>query len=338
MTESSLDPIHNNQQELGSGNSDRLIVNQPIRRFAFRGKLPDIDDRKPRRRRKSPEPEIPRVKSDAELREEAAWKQVEEIGKPVILDDCLLVPNGMSALEAIEFLPDGVREQTEEAWNAKLTEVYRIFLEGAERQLREKAEKDGKLEWYDSLPWAARAALKESVVRQQLGYPEVPLEELIRQYQKPLDGVETELQRKKRSKRTPQKAKIEPPYRLTANSDANQQASERASGPMPSTLEANRVSSDSATSLTQTGPVTNGNRSETTIPVTVAEEQTNAALQWNREHHPFLLKRLDQIWAYFDAEEQQAVEALLNRRIRKEEIEQIDEIVKGVEWVRRLEK
>lgn len=62
------------------------------------------------------------------------------------------------------------------------------------------------------------------------------------------------------------------------------------------------------------------------------------AIEWNQEHHRFLLKRIAQIWGYLNTEEQQAVQEILNRPISRQDIDQIDEIVKGVEWVRRLQK
>lgn len=100
---------------------------------------------------------------------------------------------------------------------------------------------------------------------------------------------------------------------------------------------ANVVSQDLTTRIVQTSSGSVSSQPETAIPGELAKKEPNAALNWNREHHRFSLTRLNQIWRYLDSEEQQVIKALLHRKIGKEEIEQIDEIVKGVEWVRRLE-
>lgn len=52
------------------------------------------------------------ILTEDELREQAAWKQVEETGEPVQFEDTLLIPEGMSFWEAVEFLPDGIGKQT----------------------------------------------------------------------------------------------------------------------------------------------------------------------------------------------------------------------------------
>lgn len=324
-----------------SSNEDRIskapnapTTNRSITRFAARFNLPDVDERKPRRRRAMPGPETPRVKSEKELREDAAWKRVEETGKPVVLDDCLLLPNGMSVSEAIQFLPDDVRERTEEAWDAKLSQVYQILIDGAEEQIRKKVEEDGKLAWYNALPWAARASFIESVVRRQMGWPEVSFEELLERYDKPHDTVQAK--RKKKAQYNEKRSMVAHPSVGTANRGADRDISEGASNSTPPTDDPNRTRVRGTTPARQPAARTSLVLSKTAISSAAAEG--DITLQWNREHHRFLLKRLDQIWGYLDAEEQEAVQHLLKRKIGKEEIEQIDEIVKGVEWVRRLEK
>ncbi len=50
-----------------------------------------------------------------------------------------------------------------------------------------------------------------------------------------------------------------------------------------------------------------------------------------------MLKRIDQLWEYLNDEEQQLILDLLNQRIRRAEADQADEIIRGCEWVRKIE-
>jgi hypothetical protein len=90
---------------------------------------------KARRRRSSPEPEMPRVKSEAELREEAAWTRVEQTGKPLVLDGCLLLPKGMSIWQALDFLPDGTRERTEATLDAQMSHAWQVIFNRTEKDV-----------------------------------------------------------------------------------------------------------------------------------------------------------------------------------------------------------
>lgn len=103
-------------------------------------------------------------------------------------------------------------------------------------------------------------------------------------------------------------------------------------------MDSNELTRQNITSLSQPPPEASGNAPERTPSQTQTTPSLATELEWNREHYRFLLRRLDQIWGYLDGEEQKAVQEILNRPIGKEEIDQIDEIVKGVEWVRRLQK
>lgn len=151
-----------------------------ITHVAARLKLPETPRRKPRRQ--SPSAEAPaRAKSEEELRAAAAWKQVEETGKPVVLEDTLLLPDGMNVTQAIQYLEANLREETAGAWGRQFSAVWGYIIKSTAEQIRQKAEEDGKLEYYNSLPPYARTALLESLIRQQWGYPEIPFEQLLEQ-------------------------------------------------------------------------------------------------------------------------------------------------------------
>jgi hypothetical protein len=135
---------------------------------------------KSRRRKSEPGERKERVLSEAELREEAAWRQVEETGKPVQFEDTLLIPEGMSFWEAVEFLPEGIREQTSSAMEEKIAEVHFDLVRRRRDQILEKAVEDSKWEQYKTFPYAAQMAIADSIVRQQLGMPEIPIPELIK--------------------------------------------------------------------------------------------------------------------------------------------------------------
>jgi hypothetical protein len=295
---------------------DDLFTNQPIRRFAVSLSLSDLNGGKSRRRRGAPVQETPRVKSESELREETAWKQVEETGKPVVLEDCLLLPKGMSVSKAIEYLPENIREKTEEAWHTTLSRVWRLIFDQTEEEIRKKADENGSLSAYDSLPWVAKSALTESIVRQQWNLPEVPLEELIRQRQERIDETLTNPQSKKRVRANKRPVKHLPASAPSADGVIGAKAADKA---VPSAIFA----ADTRATISEHKPD--------------EADASDRVLEWNRNHHRFLLRRLDQIWSYLDMEEQQEVQQMLKRRIGAEEIAQIDEIVTGVSWVRRLE-
>lgn len=312
----SKSPLDTNPLQAQSDDTlEHPITAQRITHFTTRMKLPDSPRRKSKR--KSAAEELPpRPKSEQELREEAAWKQVEETGKPVVLDGNLLLPDGMKLKEAFQFLPEPLREETADAWDRKLSEVWEYISRSTEEQIRQKAQEEGKLEYYNSLPVYARTALLESVIRQQWGYPEVPFEQLLEKWKNSSNEVEdTSSQTKK--KKTPKQKRQVPPVPVKERAEDKREIAPQ----VYQDQERSQMTSQSP-SLSPTTP-------------TIDSE---SALNWNREHHRFLLRRLDQIWSYFDAEEQKAVMELLKIRLGKEEIDQIDEIVKGVVWVRGIQK
>jgi hypothetical protein len=283
-----------------------LSTNQRVIGFTSRLKLPEAAIAKSRRRKTSTEPAPARVKSESELREEAAWKQVEETGKPVLLDGRLLVPDGMQVREAMAYLPDGVREQAIEDLDRKVAGALRILLDGAQNQLRENAKESGKLEEYDALHPIAKEALAESVVRKQMHMPEVPLEEIVDRMQK---QWESNPEPGKRSK--PAKVRTKP----TIETDTRPK-------PPPVVIPAADLGKQIA-------------------PMSIAEPQESIRIsqvsRWNLEHHGLLLKRLDQIWRYLTNEEQHVVLLRLGKDMGKTEIDEIDEIIKSCEWVRKIE-
>lgn len=304
------------REEFNSSKMGESAVFPPIVGFTTRLKLPES---KRRRKRADSVPDTPRQKSEEELREEAAWNQVEETGKPVVFDQHLLIPEGMSVWQAIEFLPDAVREQTKAALGAKVSEAWQMIFNSTEERIRKNAEEKGELERYNSFPPHIKHALTESVVREQWGFPEIPLEELIHKWENPPQEEESKPpphKKKKRPKETHKPPSFESRFAVDSNETTRQ----------------------SIASLSQPPPDASRNAPERTPSQSQTTPTGATALEWNRQHRYFLLKRLDQIWGYLDSEEQQAVQEILNRRIGKEEIDQIDEIVKGVEWVRRLQK
>jgi hypothetical protein len=116
------------------------------------------------------------------LREQAAWAQVEETGKPVLFEDEILIPDGMNPWEAIELLPDGIREQTRSALQKHVGKAFIGLVKKRRADILEKIAEDSKWEQYRTFPYAAQMAIADSLVRQWLGLPEVPVKELIEAY------------------------------------------------------------------------------------------------------------------------------------------------------------
>lgn len=160
---------------------EREKKNTPPITFATRLVLPEQPTRRSRRRHTDESTEKP-VLSEARLREEAAWKQVEETGKPVLLDDTLLMPSDMSLLDAVEYLPEDVREQTRSAARRKITEVYMIMVKSMRAQIIEKAKENPEGESYNTMPYAAQLAIADWLVRRDLKWPDVPIEKVLEEY------------------------------------------------------------------------------------------------------------------------------------------------------------
>jgi hypothetical protein len=120
--------------------------------------------------------------SEAELREQAAWKQVEETGKPVQFENKLLIPDGMSIWEAVDSLPDGIREQTRSAMQQKVAKAYLGVVKYKHAEIIEKIAEHGKWEKYRTFPYAVQLAIADSLLRQELGLPEISMKELIVTY------------------------------------------------------------------------------------------------------------------------------------------------------------
>ncbi len=285
---------------IGGDKASSAADNQQIVRWSARLKLPDSAFRKSRRRKET-EAQAPRVLTEEELRQEAAWKQVEETGRPVLLDGTLLVPEGMSIWKALEFFPDPIREPATRRLEGMVANAYHVLLNGAEGQVREKAKEDGKLEQYDELPAYAKSALAESIVRKQLNMPEVPLEDILDRRQ----------------------AGSQPPLPDDAKKAKN----------------GRKKSKETARPIVSSG--TDVGKAKAELEATVAQKEPNKesqVLRWNIEHHALLLKRLDQVRAYLTDEEKKAIDGLLRKKLHKAQIDQIDEIIRGCEWVRMFER
>lgn len=155
---------------------------RPPTKFAARLKLPEDSRSRSRRRKSEPVQEKVRELTVGQLREEAAWKQVEETGKPMVFEDTLLIPEGMNFWEAVEFLPESIREKTRSAMQKKMAKVHVDLVQRRREQILEKATEDSEWEQYKAFPYAVQMAIADSIVRHQLGMAETPLPELIELY------------------------------------------------------------------------------------------------------------------------------------------------------------
>lgn len=162
--------------------NESLANQRPPTKFATRLTLPENSRSKSRRRKPEPSQEKARKLTVGQLREETAWKQVEETGKPIVFEDTLLIPEGMTFWEAVEFLPEGIREQTRSAMQKKIAEVHFNLVRRKRDQFLVNATEDSKWEQYKTFPYAAQMAIADSIVRQQLEMPEIPIPELIELY------------------------------------------------------------------------------------------------------------------------------------------------------------
>lgn len=157
---------------------------EPLRpiRLVTRLVLSEAATSKRRRKKEESPPPPPRELSEEEQREAEGWKQVKETGKPVLVDDKLLIPGEMSPWDAVEHLPDGLREHTRKAMQEKVAEVVTVLIKRMrERLLTELGDEDQRAE-YRTHPYAVQMAMAETLVRHQLKWPEVPMKDLLRQY------------------------------------------------------------------------------------------------------------------------------------------------------------
>jgi hypothetical protein len=88
----------------------------------------------------------------------------------------------MKVWDAIEFLPDDIRDQTRTAAQDTMAKVIYEMIRSTRARLRDEAEKRGELAKWNSFPDAAQMAVAQSIVEKQLGWPETPIKDLIRQY------------------------------------------------------------------------------------------------------------------------------------------------------------
>ena len=88
----------------------------------------------------------------------------------------------MNPWEAIEFLPDGVREATRKAMQQTAAEAYLIMVKGMRETILEEADKRPEWHQYKTYSYAVQMAIADSIYRGQNNLPEVPLEELLKRY------------------------------------------------------------------------------------------------------------------------------------------------------------
>lgn len=158
------------------------LPDQPVLKMETVLVLEDEPKRKSRRRKSTPSPEPPRPLSEREQRKQAAWQEVEQTGKPVVFEDTLLIPSGMGPWQAIEFLPDGVREATEAAMQQTAAEAYIKMVESTRARILEETAKRDERSDYQTFSYAVQMAIADSITRRQLDLPELPIRELLKRY------------------------------------------------------------------------------------------------------------------------------------------------------------
>jgi hypothetical protein len=151
-------------------------------RFATRLTLPQGTRARAKRKKVPSSEEKPYPRSEDQLREDAAWQQVKETGKPMMFEGTLLIPEGMNPWKAIELLPDEIRDKTRTSAQEGIARVVSKLINQTRAELRQVAEKRGELDKWNSFSYVVQMAIAESVVRERLEWPEKPLEELIEQY------------------------------------------------------------------------------------------------------------------------------------------------------------
>lgn len=78
--------------------------------------------------------------------------------------------------------PDGLREQTREALQHRISEAYFGTARHMRERLLERTGDEGARERYHSFSDPAQMAIAETIVRQQLELPEIPMRELLDRY------------------------------------------------------------------------------------------------------------------------------------------------------------
>jgi len=183
-------PESSQKKEETSKEPQLMIGNQQLpTQFVSRIVLPAQSKAKSRRRKTEPLEETTQMVSEAMLRERAAWKQVEETGKPLQFEDKLFIPDGMSIWKAIEFLPDGIREQVRSAMQQKVADVHFRLVQQQRTEILKKGEDDSKWAEYRTFPYVAQLAVADWLVRQKLGFPEMSIRELIEVYGGKVENV-----------------------------------------------------------------------------------------------------------------------------------------------------
>ena len=159
------------------------VPSEPPRPITLITRIPLPESATSKRRRKKEVPPPPsRELSEEEQHEAAGWEQVKQTGKPVLVDDKLLIPGEMSPWDAIEHLPDGLREHTRKAMQETVGgAVMGLIKHMRERLLTELGDEDQRAQ-YRIHPYPVQMAMAETLVRHQLGWDEVPMKDLLRQY------------------------------------------------------------------------------------------------------------------------------------------------------------
>jgi len=178
-------PAHKEASNAVAGAPNRTppsTKDRPSLQFVLRSAPAEQPRKNAKRRKSTAPPEQPRVRSEAQLREEAAWKQVEDTGKPVLFEGKWLIPVGMSLWDGIELLPDDIRDQVREAVQRRVADIYIGLVQKSRERLRQLAVEQGTIEQFDELQFTGQMAVAESVMREQLGAPEIPMDKLVARY------------------------------------------------------------------------------------------------------------------------------------------------------------
>lgn len=102
-----------------------------------------------------------------------------ETSKPVLFGDKLLIPSGMSAWDAVQFLPEDIRQQTQAGFQHKVSEVYVSIVKQMRARLSTMEAEEAGQKRFNSFSYPAQMAIAETIVRQQFGMPEIGMRELV---------------------------------------------------------------------------------------------------------------------------------------------------------------
>jgi hypothetical protein len=181
ISERTYSSTKSQSQSRRNNSSPTVLSRSPASPITLVTRIP-LKESSPKRKRKAEDKPLPlRELTEEELREDAAWKEVQETGKPVLLGDKLFMPEGMSAWDVIQFLPEEMREQTHVALQHRVSAAFMAAVRGMREHLQTE-EVNSEYEKFNAFPYPAQMAIAENIVRQQFGMPQADIRELLVQY------------------------------------------------------------------------------------------------------------------------------------------------------------